>query len=77
MGSVTIEVHHLVEGPDEAPPLVLLNSLGADLRMWEPQAVALGDSFRVVRYDARGHGQSPVPPGPYSIADRHDAVREG
>lgn len=63
------EVHHLVEGPEDAPPLVSLNSLGAELAMWEPQAAAFAERFRVVRYDARGHGASPVPPGPYSVAD--------
>jgi 3-oxoadipate enol-lactonase len=63
------EVHHVVEGPADSPVVVLLNSLGADLAMWEPQAAALRDRFRVVRFDARGHGASPVPPGPYSLAD--------
>ncbi|WP_306212557.1 3-oxoadipate enol-lactonase [Actinoplanes sp. RD1] len=62
-------VHHEVTGPADAPPLLLINSLGADLRMWDPQLPALADRFRVIRYDARGHGRSPVPPGPYSLAD--------
>jgi 3-oxoadipate enol-lactonase len=60
-------VHHVVTGPADAPPLVLSNSLGADLRMWDPQAGALAERFRLVRYDARGHGGSPVPDGPYTI----------
>jgi len=63
------EVRHQVEGRDDAPPLVLLNSLGAELTMWDPQATAFEGDFRLVRYDARGHGASPVPPGPYSVAD--------
>jgi 3-oxoadipate enol-lactonase len=63
------EVHHLVEGPAEAPVVVFVNSLGTDLSMWEPQAAALRDRYRVVRFDARGHGASPVPPGPYSLSD--------
>lgn len=63
------EVNHLVEGRDGAPPLVLVNSIGASMAMWEPQAAAFRDDLRVVRYDARGHGASPVPPGPYSLAD--------
>jgi 3-oxoadipate enol-lactonase len=46
----------------------MINSLGADLRMWEPQLPALGDR-RVIRYDARGHGRSPVPEGRYALAD--------
>lgn len=60
-------VHHVVTGPADAPALVLSNSLGADLRMWDPQADALAERFRLVRYDTRGHGQSPVPDGPYTI----------
>ena len=47
--------------------LVLVNSVGADLRMWQPQIGALSQNFRVVRFDARGHGRSSTPAGPYSI----------
>jgi 3-oxoadipate enol-lactonase len=64
-----VEVHHLVEGPREAPALVLINSLGSNLAMWEPQIDELAGPFRVVRFDLRGHGASPVPPGPYALAD--------
>jgi 3-oxoadipate enol-lactonase len=60
-------VHHVVTGPEDAPPLVLSNSLGANLRMWDPQAEALAERFRLIRYDTRGHGGSPVPDGPYTI----------
>jgi 3-oxoadipate enol-lactonase len=49
--------------------LVLSGSLGTALEMWDPQIPALAKHFRVVRYDLRGHGRSPVPPGPYEIAD--------
>jgi len=49
--------------------LVLSNSLGSDLAMWDPQMPALTERFRVLRYDSRGHGQSAVPPGPYRIED--------
>jgi 3-oxoadipate enol-lactonase len=44
--------------------------------MWDPQAAALADGFRVIRYDHRGHGRSPVPPGPYEISDFADDVIE-
>jgi 3-oxoadipate enol-lactonase len=64
-----VEVHHLLEGPEDAPVLVLSNSLGTTLEMWDKQARALGEPFRLVRYDHRGHGGSPVPPGPYRIED--------
>jgi len=67
--SVPIAVHHVEEGPADAPPLVLSNSLGTTLAMWDPQVPALAERFRVIRYDTRGHGASPVPPGPYDVAD--------
>ena len=56
-----------VEGRDSGPTLMLSNSLGTTLQMWEPQMTALTKLFRVVRYDRRGHGKSGVPPGPYSM----------
>jgi 3-oxoadipate enol-lactonase len=64
-----IDVHAVEEGPDDGPVVVLSNSLGTTLDMWEPQMAALTERFRVIRYDHRGHGGSPVPPGPYDIAD--------
>jgi 3-oxoadipate enol-lactonase len=64
-----VDVHHEVTGPAGARVLVLSNSLGTDMRMWDPQVEALSRHFRVVRYDTRGHGRSPVPPGPYTIDD--------
>jgi 3-oxoadipate enol-lactonase len=51
-----------IDGPADAPVLVLSNSLGADLSMWEPQMPALTRRFRVLRYDQRGHGASTVTP---------------
>ena len=56
-----------VDGPEDAPAVVLSNSLGTDLSMWEPQVPALRERFRVVRYDLRGHGGSDVSPGPTTI----------
>ena len=55
------------DGPADAPLLVLSNSLGTNLSMWDPQIPALAAQFRVLRYDTRGHGQSSVTAGPYSI----------
>lgn len=60
-------LHYRDEGPREAPAIVFSNSLGTDLRMWQPQARALAGDFRVVRYDTRGHGRSDAPPGPYTL----------
>ncbi|MEV6560410.1 3-oxoadipate enol-lactonase [Nocardia sp. NPDC051756] len=66
----TVEVDYLFHGPADGPPIVLSGSLGSDMRMWEPQVTALAEAgYRVVRYDHRGHGGSPVPSGPYSLAD--------
>jgi 3-oxoadipate enol-lactonase len=64
-----LTVHHLLEGRPEAPALLLSHSLGASLEMWDPQVAQLARHFHLVRYDLRGHGRSPVPPGPYEIAD--------
>ncbi len=61
------ELHYLLEGPTDAPVLVLSNSLGTDLHMWDVQMPAFTEHFRVLRYDTRGHGQSLVSPGCYSI----------
>jgi 3-oxoadipate enol-lactonase len=62
------ELNYLLEGPASAPVLVLSNSLGTDLHMWDAQMPAFTEHFRVLRYDTRGHGASLVSPGPYSIA---------
>ena len=63
-----LNVHYRFDGPRDAPVLVLSNSLGTALGMWAPQVGAFADRRRVLRYDTRGHGQSAVTPGPYSIA---------
>lgn len=60
---------YVVDGPLGAPVLLLGSSLGATTEMWSPQVPALAHSRRVVRFDHRGHGGSPVPPGPYTIDD--------
>jgi 3-oxoadipate enol-lactonase len=56
-----------VEGRDGAPVLMLSNSLGTDLHMWDDQADEFAKHFRLIRYDRRGHGQSGCPKGPYSM----------
>ena len=62
-------INYLLEGPPDAPLLVLSNSLGADLSMWDAQAAQFSKLYRVLRYDNRGHGQSTASPGPYRIDD--------
>ncbi|MBC3302374.1 3-oxoadipate enol-lactonase [Pseudomonas sp. SWRI18] len=61
------ELHYQLDGPVEAPVLVLSNSLGTDLHMWDIQIPAFTRHFRVLRLDTRGHGKSLITPGPYSI----------
>lgn len=61
-------LHSEITGPADAPVLVLGGSLGTSLEMWDGQ-LALAERFRLVRLDHRGHGRSPVPPGPYEIED--------
>lgn len=56
-----------VEGREDAPALMLSNSLGTNLHMWDEQAGEWAKYFRVIRYDRRGHGKSAVPQGPYSM----------
>ena len=63
----TPDLNYLLEGPEDAPVLVLSNSLGTAMEMWDAQAPVLGDRFRLLRYDTRGHARSPAPPGPYAI----------
>ena len=67
-----VAVHASVTGRDGGPVVVLSNSLGTTHRMWDAQLGALEERFRVVRYDTRGHGASPVPDGPYAIDDLAD-----
>ena len=54
---------HEFRGKRGSPALVFTGSLGTDLTMWEPQAERLKPRFCTLRYDIRGHGSSPVPPG--------------
>jgi len=61
-------LNYQLQGPADAPVLVLSNSLGTDLGMWDAQVAVWCEHFRVLRYDTRGHGQSLVTEGPYSIA---------
>jgi 3-oxoadipate enol-lactonase len=63
-----MRVHHVVTGPPEGEVVVLSGSLGSELEMWDRQLDALA-TYRVVRYDLRGHGRSPVPDGPSTMAD--------
>ena len=67
-----VDLAYTVDGPAEAPVVLLSNSLGATRAMWDPQVPALAERYRVVTYDTRGHGASPVPEGPYTLDDLVD-----
>jgi 3-oxoadipate enol-lactonase len=60
-------IHVEVDGPDSAPVLMLSNSLGTSLHMWDDQVARWTKHFRLVRYDRRGHGKSSVPRGAYTM----------
>ena len=68
-------LHYQLEGPPGKPSLLFSNSLGSDLRIWDPLLPHLAKDFRLVRYDSRGHGLSEAPPPPYTAGDlARDAV---
>ena len=64
-GNVTLSYD--IEGPPDAPTVLLINSIASTRELWARQVPALAARYRVIRYDARGHGRSSVPPGEYAI----------
>jgi 3-oxoadipate enol-lactonase len=60
-------INYELTGPANAPALVLSNSLGSNFGMWEAQMPPFAKTYRVLRYDTRGHGQTEVTPGPYTF----------
>lgn len=62
------DMNYTLEGPAGAPWLTFANSLVTSLEMWDPQAGALKQRYRVLRFDMRGHGRSGTPEPPYTIA---------
>src|SRR5690606_1337695 len=67
---------YVIDGPADAPVLVLSNSLGTCSDMWARQIPELTKHFRVLRYDTRGHGKSSVPEGEYSFEQLGNDVAE-
>lgn len=68
------KLHHVIDGPSSGPVLVMGPSLGTDLHLFDAQAAALSDRFRVIRFDLRGHGHSPTAPGPTTMDDLAEDV---
>ncbi|MDA7964651.1 3-oxoadipate enol-lactonase [Ruegeria sp.] len=62
-----IGLHYRVDGDPDGAPVVFANSLGTDMRLWDPVLPHLPKGLRIIRYDKRGHGLSSAPDGPYSM----------
>ena len=62
-----IDIAYRFDGAEDATIVMLSNSLMSNHTMWDPQLAVLTESFRVLRYDTRGHGDTDAPQGPYSI----------
>ncbi|WP_164730562.1 3-oxoadipate enol-lactonase [Pelagibacterium montanilacus] len=62
-----VSLNTRVDGPEGGPWIILSNSLGANLAMWDGQMDMLTRKYRVLRYDQRGHGASDAPTGRYSF----------
>ena len=64
-----VVLRYALEGPEDAPVMVFVNSLGTDLRVWDRVVAQLAGRFRFLRYDKRGHGLSETTPAPYLMDD--------
>jgi 3-oxoadipate enol-lactonase len=62
-----IDVFYLADGDPHKPAIIFSNSLGTDHSMWDGQLEAFRRDFYIIRYDARGHGLTSAPKGPYTI----------
>jgi 3-oxoadipate enol-lactonase len=62
-----MKTNYRLDGPSGAPVVTLTHPLGVTLALWDDHVAALTKSFRVLRYDVRGHGGSEIPPGPYTL----------
>ena len=62
-----VQLHYRLDGPEDGAPLLLVNSLGTDLRLWDDLLPLLPDGLRIIRYDKRGHGRSSLPDAPCTM----------
>ncbi|WP_299293095.1 3-oxoadipate enol-lactonase [uncultured Tateyamaria sp.] len=62
-----VRLHYRIDGPEDGAPVVFANSLGTDMRLWDPILPLLPAGLRILRYDKRGHGLSTCPPAPYAM----------
>jgi len=64
-----INLHYRDEGPVDGTPVLFINSLGTDFRLWDQILPLLPEGLRLIRYDKRGHGLSSGPKAPYFMGD--------
>ena len=69
-----VRLYWKLDGAEDRPPLVLLNSIGTDIGLWDAALPHLLQAFRLLRIDTRGHGASDAPQGDYSLALLADDV---
>ncbi|MFT4794676.1 MAG: 3-oxoadipate enol-lactonase [Paracoccaceae bacterium] len=62
-----VHIHVAAQGPKDGAPVLLVNSLGTDFRVWDAMIPHLPAGLRIIRYDKRGHGLSEAPPAPYGM----------
>ena len=67
-----LTVHWSTAGRTDGPAIVCGNALGTDHRIWGRVSKLLGDRYRLITYDSRGHGLTDAPDGPYTIAGLAD-----
>lgn len=65
-----VDVSYRIEG--QGPALYLVHGIGARKTTWDQLIAGLKDQFTCISYDLRGHGESPVPPTPYTLDDLVD-----
>ncbi|MFK7874260.1 MAG: 3-oxoadipate enol-lactonase [Paracoccaceae bacterium] len=62
-----VRLHYRIDGPERGAPVVFANSLGTDMRLWDPILPLLPEGLRILRFDKRGHGLSSCPSAPYTM----------
>ena len=62
-----IRMNYQVDGPENASPVIVHHPIATNLTIWDELTAALTPRYRVIRFDARGHGQSEAPAGPYKF----------
>ena len=63
-----IDMNYAVSGKTGGPPVILHHPLATELSIWDELTAALEPTYQVVRLDARGHGKTDAPPGPYDMS---------